>query len=68
MTFYDFMMSRYFGEDSPAGDLASDMRADEKFPKEGRHQKILTYLHSRFAIRECLDTFEACWKEYVRND
>lgn len=68
MNFYEYMMTHHLGEDSPAGDLAEDMERDDSFPKIGRHRQVLNYLHEKNAIRECLDTFEECWKEYMRHD
>lgn len=72
MTFYAFMMKNYLNEDAPAGDLAQDMhRNKEEFPKnrsckfDGWHTVILDYLQSRNACRECLETFDECWEEYV---
>lgn len=34
MSFYDFMISKYLGENSPLGDIAHDMEADGDFPRE----------------------------------
>ena len=44
MTFYDFMMTRHLGEDSPAGDLAADMQRDNAFPKTGAYVQIRRHL------------------------
>ncbi len=72
MTFYTFMMKTYRGEDSPAGDLAMDMRRDAvAFPRNGKgkykgwHSVIREYLENQGACTECLTAFEKCWKEYV---
>ena len=51
MTFYTFMMRNYKNTDSPAGDLARDMRRDsEKFPRnspckcKGWYEQLYNYL------------------------
>jgi uncharacterized protein YozE (UPF0346 family) len=72
MTFYTFMIRNHLNEDTPAGDLAQDMYGDtETFPKnrpckfDGWHRLIRSYLEQENACRQCLETFETCWKEYV---
>ena len=71
MTFFTWMMRNHKGDESPAGDLATDMHLDkESFPRNGQgkfqgwHDLILRYLERQHACRECIDTFEECWKEY----
>ena len=73
MTFYTFMTRNYKNSDSPAGDLARDMKSDyEKFPRnrpckfDGWHKLIRKYLEENDACAGCLETFEECWKEYVQ--
>nr|DAW88634.1 MAG TPA: YozE [Bacteriophage sp.] len=73
MTFYTFMTRNYKNSDSPAGDLARDMKSDyEKFPRNrpckfnGWHKLIRKYLEENDACTGCLETFEKCWKEYVQ--
>ncbi len=51
MTFFTWMMRNHKGDESPAGDLATDMHRDkERFPRngpgkfEGWHDLILQYL------------------------
>ena len=72
MTFYTFMMRNYFTSDSPAGDLARDMKEDpEKFPRnrpckfDAWRGIIYLYLIKRGATCDCLDIFEECWEEYL---
>lgn len=70
MTFYDFVIEKYLGKDSPRGDLAYDMERDkEYFPVvcdagQRSRQKIKDYLQRRNACRECLKTFGYCWTSY----
>ncbi len=73
MTFYTFMTRNYKNADSPAGDLARDIRRDsEKFPRnrpckhKGWHEQLYQYLVESNACRDCLNTFEECWEEYVK--
>lgn len=73
MTFYTFMMRNYKNSDSPAGDLAGDMKSNsEKFPINrsckfrGWHDIIYNHLVINGACGACLETFEKCWEEYVK--
>lgn len=73
MTFYTFMIRNHLNEDTAEGDLAEDMhRNKEEFPRnrackfDGWHSLIRSYLERKNACRECLETFEECWKEYVQ--
>lgn len=73
MTFYTYMTRNYLNEDSPAGDLAQDMRHEkETFPRnrsckfDGWYQLIRSYLLRKNACMGCLATFDECWEEYVR--
>ena len=64
MTFYEFMMENYLGQDTAEGDLAEDMyQAGICFPSGG-HRQIRTYLVRQGACPECLVTFERCWRDY----
>lgn len=73
MTFYTFMIRNYENDNTPAGDLARDMKRDtESFPRnssckyKGWHEQIYNYLFVNKACRECLKTFNECWEEYVK--
>jgi len=73
MTFYTFMMKTYRSDDSPAGDLARDMKSDAAtFPRNGKGKFegwrtiIRDYLMDRGACDNCLATFDECWKEYMK--
>lgn len=73
MTFYTFMMRNHLNDNTPAGNLAKDMKRDkESFPRNrpckfnGWHSIIWDYLQSRNACREYLEVFDKCWKEYVK--
>jgi len=71
MNFYNFMMKKYLGTNTPGGDLAKDMREDkEKFPRNSSvkyaawHRLIYSYLVENEACDSCLEVFEDCWREY----
>ncbi len=64
MTFFDWMMENYLGEDTAEGDLAEDMHHENDFPKTDEYSKITFYLRQKHACRECLEVFRSCWKEY----
>ena len=73
MTFYTYMMRNHLGKDSPAGDLAMDMKRDkDHFPKNrsckfnGWHQFIRYCLSGQGVCSDCMEVFEECWKEYER--
>lgn len=66
-SFRSYMIRNHINDDSPEGDLARDIKRDETFPKTaGSHQFIWYYLLTHGACRECLKTFDACWKRYYR--
>ena len=47
MNFYEWMIGKYYGKDTPRGDLAGDMKHEEEgFPKDGDRQRILDYPRS----------------------
>ena len=53
MNFYEWMIGKYYGKDTPRGDLAGDMKHEEAgFPKDGDRQRILDYLDGMFACDE----------------
>ena len=72
MTFYDFVIKKYYGKDTPNGDFAYDAeREKNSFPmvqdsgKESR-QIVKEYLIRRNACSECLKAFSNCWTAYRR--
>lgn len=72
MTFYNFMVRNYLGENTPEGDLAEDIhRKKDTFPRNGQgkfngwYKLIRDYLVRHNACQECLAVFEECWEEYV---
>ena len=71
MTFYTFMMRNHFGEKSPKGVLAQEIKNDkERFPKNGKgkyagwHKLIFEYLEYKMP-NISKPVFEECWEEYV---
>ena len=66
MTFYEWMLNKYAGKNTPRGDLANDMERDKDFPKYGDRKAILSYLEYKRAIDECIACFKRCWRDYQR--
>ena len=70
MTFYDFVVNRYSGKDSPRGDFAYDIERDkENFPVVSNadsisRQRIKDYLIFHNACSGCLEAFHDCWTSY----
>ena len=65
VSFYKFMTDNYIKEDSPAGDLARDIKSDRDFPKRSiKYSHIFDHLLENGACNDCITTFEDCWKEY----
>ena len=51
MNFYEWMIGKYYGKDTPRGDLAGDMKHEEEgFPKDGDRQRILDYLDRKSVV------------------
>ncbi len=50
MSFYDFVVKNFSGEDTPLGDFAEDIQRDRDFPKDATTKEaILNYLSGCFA-------------------
>lgn len=46
MTFYDWMLKKYDGKDTPRGDLSNDnMKKDKAFTQRNTRDAILDYLY-----------------------
>ena len=66
VSFYRFMISNFLEDDSPAGDLARDMKADSDFPRFSTgYERIRDHLERSAACSECFDTFDECWNRYM---
>ena len=63
MTFFDYMM-RFLKKDAPSGDLARDMNDTANFPAGNTKAEIKNYLRNMGACRDCLKTFERCYRQY----
>lgn len=73
MQFYDYMIKKHLGKNTPIGDLAYDMQYERQiFPKndESDHRvgrlAVRNFLVGKNASDTCLDAFEKAWKSYVR--
>ena len=66
MTFYEWMMAKYLGKDTPGGDLAEDMKRVRDFPETNTREAILDYLGWKGACSGCVQTFKRCWRDYER--
>lgn len=74
MTFMQFMKKQR-KEDTPAGDLARDIIRDNNqlfraslSDISNLHSLIRNYLERKHACRECIRTFEQCWREYAAQE
>ena len=75
MQFYNWMKKNYEGEDSERGDLFEDMKCDKGFPRNpcpGKYDAWfdIIYRHLKIlgACNEAIDTFEECWRDYVKHE
>lgn len=69
MTYYDFMMRSYLNEDTIIGDLASDMKRDEEFPKKCCSKGMIKiYLEGRGCCSECIEAFNESWRCYIEKN
>ncbi len=64
MTYYRWMVRKHIKDQSPAGDLAHDMKMDPAFPRRAGRAEVLEYLFTREADTKCIRTFEETWNEY----
>lgn len=64
MSFYQWMITRYLGEDTPCGDLAYDMQRDGQMAGLDTLEGILQYIHRRNACKECITVLKRCWWDY----
>lgn len=65
MSFYDWCVKRYLGKDTPAGDLAGDMKRSADFPKSATDKKTLeSYLRSKHACDGAMHSFRAVFSAY----
>ena len=75
MTFFEWMINKYLGEDTPEGDLAGDMYQDQAYiPKEADAESedsymiVMDYLQSRGACPECIDVAKRCWCTFIEQE
>jgi len=67
------MKKNYRGEDSDRGDLFEDMERDKGFPRNPHPGKYAGWFEIIFghqvnmgACDKAIDTFEDCWRDYVK--
>ena len=71
MNYADFITEKYLGKDTPAGDLAGDIRHDPNFPRltdqdpDQERQTIKNYLEHRSACAGCMAAFRYTWSRYI---
>lgn len=68
MTFKTWILKNYLNEDSPIGDLAGDIKTDKNFPDTNNYERVLNYLKSRSACRECVAVFKKAYQIYYRKN
>ena len=68
MSFYEFMIG--YKRDNPIGDLASDVRQDEEFPRDKciSKKEFRRYLEKRGACDNALTAFDKAWAAYRRSN
>ena len=64
MNFYEWMLARYAGKDTPRGDLAEDMKHAGDFPDTSDRAVILNYLDGKFACDEAIAVFKRAFRDY----
>ncbi len=65
MTFKEWVIQKYDGQDSPRGDLAYDLKRDKTFPNDGDKEKILSYLEFKFRYAFNADGFSLAKRVYA---
>lgn len=66
MKFKTWIIKNSLGANDPFRDLAYDIKRDEKFTLNNDYDSIRTYLLSRGACKECLETFDEAYEEFLR--
>ena len=66
MNFYEWMLTRYAGKDTPRGDLVDDMKHAGDFPDTSDRAVILNYLDCKFACDEAIKVFKRAFRDYQR--
>ena len=67
-SFYRYMMF-FLAEDTPAGDLARDMKRSGDEPDLSQIRSwdsLSSYLRFRDACPECIRTARECWRKYMK--
>lgn len=65
--YYDWMLKRYLGKDTPRGDLAGDMKRSGDFPRCDDKRRILRYLQSKNACDEAIGVFKRSFRDYEKS-
>ena len=69
MLFFTWIKRKYIKDTTSKGMLARTIKSDSfYFPKQGRHGKVLKYLHVRGASDSYIKAFEECWEEYINDE
>ena len=58
-------MKQFRDEDTARGDLARDMKQDKNFPQPRKRASIREYLRIYHVPKDCLNTFEKCYQQYL---
>jgi uncharacterized protein YozE (UPF0346 family) len=67
-SFYEWCLANYLNKDNALGDLAGDMKSDDRFPKKvAPKSEILAYLYHRGACKEAISAFKRAWKRYEKD-
>ena len=65
MTFNKYL-KKQIGRNDPIGDLAEDARRDAQFPPVNSLKALVSYLESRGACGDAIDSARDAWKEYKK--
>lgn len=68
MTFKAWILKNYLNKDSHIGDLAGDIDRDKNFPDTKSYGRILNYLKTKFACKECIATFKEAYRNYYHQN
>lgn len=64
--YYDWMMERYLGKETPRGDLAGDMRWAGDFPRSDDKETLLRFLSAKNACTEAIQVFRRSFRDYEK--
>lgn len=64
--FYEWVLKKYYGKNTPRGDFALDMRCDREFPRVDDRKAIIIHLERLNACPEAIAVFKNVWRSYQK--